>query len=84
MTPDTKPMFDLQDAIELLQHATQTARRLDAMEVPVADEKGVKKGDPAVAAANRDIQYLMHLCERAYAEVSAVYWAGRGYPDPLS
>lgn len=83
-TGDTTPIFDLQDAIVVLQEAALLARRLDAVEVPVADERTIRKGDPAVAAANRDIQYLMHLCERAHIEVARIYWANRGYDDPLS
>lgn len=84
MADQTTPVFDLQSAIEVLQLAALTARRLDAIEVPVEEDSTIRKGNPAVAAANRDIQFLMHLCDRARAEVSAVYWTSRGYQDPLS
>lgn len=77
------PMFDLQDVIVLLQKAVLTARRLDAALVPVDDVKGRQAGNPAVAAANREIQYLMHLCARTEAEVASVYWRSRGFSDPL-
>ena len=76
-------IFDLEDAVILLHAAALEARRLDAMRFPANDGRGVKKGDPAVAAANRDIQHLMHLCDRGTTEVSAAYWRSRGFTDPL-
>lgn len=80
---DTAPIFDLENAIVVLQAATKEARRLDAVTVPTTDEKGIKRGDPAVSAALRDIQHLMHLCEYAHQEVAKVYWASRDFQDPL-
>lgn len=76
-------IYDLEDAIIVLQEATKLARRLDAVAVPVATEKGIKRGDPLVAGAMRDIQHLMHLCDLAKTEIQRVYWASRDYPDPL-
>lgn len=77
------PIFDLEDVIIILQQATLEARRLDAVRVPVESEKGIKKGDPLVAQANRDLQHLQHLCRLALTQAEAVYWRGRGYTDPL-
>jgi hypothetical protein len=45
-------MFDLRNAIDILQFAGQLTGRLDTVEVPV-DHDRVRKGDPAVAAVNR-------------------------------
>lgn len=80
MAEDEK-IFDLEDVIIILQRATLEARRLDAVTVPV--EKALKRGDAAVAQANRDLQHIQYLCRLALTKTESVYWAGRGYPDPL-
>lgn len=79
----TEPIFSLGHAIVLLQRALEEAQRLNGTEVPVSDEHKIRRGDPVVSAALRDVLHLSHLCERARDEVSRAYWAGRGYPDPL-
>lgn len=80
----SQPLFDLRDAIKVLDEALLRARRLDAVEVPEEDSSKLRKGDSVIAQANRDVQYLQQLCERAAAEVGAAYWATRGYSDPLA
>lgn len=78
-----QPMFDLGDTVLILEEALETARRLDLLTVPEETPDSKRKGDAAVAQANRDVQHLEHLCQRAAAETGAAYWRTRGYKDPL-
>lgn len=77
-------LFDLQDVIAILRRATLEARQLDAVTIPVETDRKLRRGDPAVAQASRDLQHITHLCRLALTETERIYWASRGYKDPLA
>lgn len=72
------------DPIELLEEALHACRQLDGADIPELTDRQRNKGHAHVGEINRELSYIRHLCERASVTVDTLYWANRGYLDPLN